>query len=74
MKKSTIFFMITATVCLGLSLYNKRRATPTTVLAGQLCATAVNRLSAPLQKAILVKGALSFLGVWLLTALCKKSV
>ncbi len=74
MKKSTLFFLITAVVTLSLTLYNKRKPNPSLALAAKLLGGTVARLGCSLKKAIALKGIASFLGVTLVSLLCKKAV
>ena len=74
MKKTTLLFGITALISLSLALYNKKRQNPSLVLAAKLLGGTVARLGCSLKKAIALKGIASFLGVTLVSLLCKKAV
>ncbi len=74
MKKSTIFFLLTALVTLSLTLYNKRKPNPSLALAANVLGATATRLGHSLKKAIALKGILSFAGVWLVSFLCNRIV
>ncbi len=74
MKKSTVFFILTALVTFALALYNKNKQNPSLSLAAILLGNTAARLASSLKRAIAIKGIFSFLGVTLLSCLCKKAV
>ncbi|MBR3844683.1 MAG: hypothetical protein IKM39_04175 [Clostridia bacterium] len=72
MKKSTLFFIVTAILSVSLALYNKNRAHGPLTIAQGILAGVANRLGRSLQKLILIKSLASLGAVTLIGALCKK--
>lgn len=74
MKKLTLLFGIIAPITLCLALYNRKKANPSLALAAEILGNTATRLGGSLKRTIALKGILSFLGVTLVSCLCKKAV
>lgn len=74
MKKIGIFFAVTAGIALLCSFLGKKRENSFLALTAKLLGGTAVCLGKRLKRRIAVRSILSFLGVTLLSAVCKKAV